>query len=736
MKLKRILATIVALAVASAATLSMTIVIADTRDRVAGFDGAKVNDYDLVDYEDMTEETEEPVESEPEDADPEEGETAEPEEGDPEITDPDTDEPDDPVEPEPEEALQPGDILTYEDFTFEVQEDGTLSVTDYTGGDEIVAIPEEIDGITVTAISDMAFAHCTALRWVYIPEGVAYIGADAFVQLSDEGDEDEETYWTPDIVIFGHSGSCAETYADENALTFFAVGGVTLTDSTIGIEVVFQDTDGSEDMILSVMDGYHGNTDASIYFCIRLLDGSGAELLPERPVIVKVPVPYGWKDQIVTVSRVGEDGELDEISSCICDGYIVFITDQFSEFVIMAEEAPEPDEGEGEGEGENTEPEETQPPETTPEPEETTTPATTTTPMTTTAPEETETTTEAVTAGEPETTTEPEIVTEEVTTPAEPEIIPEPETTTEPAVSTTVPPEETAPDTSEEGKAPEEAGDDSEEAEETEQPEVSLPSAGEIIVAPTIDVSVPSSITAIINPYGVKVNVGGVEYGATGVASPVYTIVNKTVGVAVKIDGAASLTVPSIEYTNEKGETMSKQSIQVLDSPYGIANQTVKSVCAYVLAQKGTLQVGRDSADDPPDLFESGVPQFDENTLVFADLTDPYSGNTANTGTIAVLDKADDETLTYAQFRISGDITGDSVGKWNESDRINLNLVLYITPAEDGVTDQEGAVAEEDGSADEDDAATEDEDVAAKDDELIGKDEDLIVEDDNAADDE
>ncbi len=105
--------------------------------------------------------------------------------------------------------------LTYGDFAYEVLEDGTVSVTKYTGMDAEVTVPDVIDGKSVTeiggaAFSDCgnitritlpsvlkcinkdedsngqngAFSHCTKLTEIVIPDGVTVIGERAFMGCS------------------------------------------------------------------------------------------------------------------------------------------------------------------------------------------------------------------------------------------------------------------------------------------------------------------------------------------------------------------------------------------------------------------------------------------------------------------------------------------------------------------------------------------------------------------------
>ena len=94
-----------------------------------------------------------------------------------------------------------------EDYTYEENEDGTITITSYTGDAEELVIPDKIDGKTVSAIDsgifsplnggnktikkitvpgsvktigEEAFACATALEEVYIEDGVTEIGELAF----------------------------------------------------------------------------------------------------------------------------------------------------------------------------------------------------------------------------------------------------------------------------------------------------------------------------------------------------------------------------------------------------------------------------------------------------------------------------------------------------------------------------------------------------------------------------
>ncbi|MGN1064562.1 MAG: DUF6882 domain-containing protein, partial [Thermoguttaceae bacterium] len=72
---------------------------------------------------------------------------------------------------------------TFGDFEYGVYEDGAV-IIQYTGEDEEVTVPAEIDGAKVVEIIEDSFFANGSLKRVTVPENVLCIGANAFAQCS------------------------------------------------------------------------------------------------------------------------------------------------------------------------------------------------------------------------------------------------------------------------------------------------------------------------------------------------------------------------------------------------------------------------------------------------------------------------------------------------------------------------------------------------------------------------
>ena len=66
------------------------------------------------------------------------------------------------------------------DFEYDLLNDGTAEITEYTGYATDLTIPSTLDGYTVTSIGERAFWYCNSLSNVTIQDGVTNIGDYAF----------------------------------------------------------------------------------------------------------------------------------------------------------------------------------------------------------------------------------------------------------------------------------------------------------------------------------------------------------------------------------------------------------------------------------------------------------------------------------------------------------------------------------------------------------------------------
>ena len=80
------------------------------------------------------------------------------------------------------------------DYEYIVLEDDTAEIVGYSGSEESLIIPGELDGRVVTAIGDWAFSWCESLTSIEIPDSVSKIGTNPFMGC----DNLREIYISPD----------------------------------------------------------------------------------------------------------------------------------------------------------------------------------------------------------------------------------------------------------------------------------------------------------------------------------------------------------------------------------------------------------------------------------------------------------------------------------------------------------------------------------------------------------
>ena len=78
-----------------------------------------------------------------------------------------------------EETLESGD------YDYRILEDGTVEITRYSGNDEVIEVPSELDELPVTGIGDLAFGGCRSLKKITIPDSIVNIGMNPFADCPD-----------------------------------------------------------------------------------------------------------------------------------------------------------------------------------------------------------------------------------------------------------------------------------------------------------------------------------------------------------------------------------------------------------------------------------------------------------------------------------------------------------------------------------------------------------------------
>ncbi len=132
-----------------------------------------------------------------------------------------------------------GTMTFDETYEFDAQ---TGTITGYNGNALDLTIPEDIDGVPVTAVGESVFKNNSHIYSVTLPETLVSIGANAFVNcyhlksiiipksVTEIGqhalgyNSNEYDYWAEgDFVIYGYYGSAAIQYAQDNEFHYVII---------------------------------------------------------------------------------------------------------------------------------------------------------------------------------------------------------------------------------------------------------------------------------------------------------------------------------------------------------------------------------------------------------------------------------------------------------------------------------------------------------------------------------
>ncbi len=257
-----------------------------------------------------------------------------------------------------------------------------------------IALKEIVIPENVTSIGDYAFGCCISLEKLIVKNRNTTIGnyigfSDAIVKAGHTAEEWVNKYYAildaelngggasdsmyddiiritdiyddivanPYLTIYGYEPSSAKTFATANKINFKNISEYLKkdVDKATGVEVAYPEVAFNTDVEFVVReDGTNANIAlGGLFMKYKSYDisfiSNGSEVQPNGKVTVKLPVPDGYSANFVAVYYINAFGVKTRLDSKIENGYVIFETDHFSEYVVVDEsskiESPaEPDE--------------------------------------------------------------------------------------------------------------------------------------------------------------------------------------------------------------------------------------------------------------------------------------------------------------------------------------------------------------------------------------------------------
>ena len=216
------------------------------------------------------------------------------------------------------------------------EEDGTATVTGYTGGSKEIYITNTIEGCTVTAISAAAFADADDITSVTIPGTITNIEENAFSGCSSLSlviFNSTEEQWNSVNIASGNEPflNCEKLFF----LRFESNGAMAeVRDDVIASDADFICTVSDPESI-DIKSPAGFETENSAVYSISF-EKDGEMIAPMFPFTLSIPLPETLSGEKCKVFHIDENGNADGINSYYENGYLRFATSLSGNFAIMS----------------------------------------------------------------------------------------------------------------------------------------------------------------------------------------------------------------------------------------------------------------------------------------------------------------------------------------------------------------------------------------------------------------